>query len=483
VGKISEGIINFMSLRLNLSRNFVFLCRLILGLLLTQVLPAATLIPQEIFIPQQMRPLPGHLDRVPVFDSNNPEVVQTEGILLSTFPGKGKRVPTAHLNFPFQGRFDFFSHHIARAIETPNNLRTLYLGAIVYNPSSQSVNLEVLQAASYLSQPDAPFIQLAPILDNQLGNIYTGPGDRTTDEVLRGRRQEGWPAQLFIPPKQSRMLMNQPIPVRSLTPLLNGRSTLVRLRSNGPVYLAELAMFAKLNLDGSERAPTLEEWQTLLTTGNLARPREVAPSPPDNLTGPEIYGRVAAVAQGSVWRTQVTDPGSLDLAIPQRNQAFSYGLSTILVGRLGTGQDQSAKLLVRYPGTAYEAHGNYGVEYNLTLPLLNNTGMVQTVNVLVQTPIKEDKLSKLGLHFRQPPYPSVFFWGTVRIRYNDDNGFPKTKYWHLIQRRGQMGEPLAQLKMPPGTRRLVQVDFLYPPDSTPPQVLTVQTLAASNAHR
>jgi hypothetical protein len=29
--------------------------------------------------------------------------------------------------------------------------------------------------------------------------------------------------------------------------------------------------------------------------------------------------------------------------------------------------------------------------------------------------------------------------------------------------------------MPPGERRLVEVQFIYPPDSTPPQVLTVQT--------
>jgi hypothetical protein len=449
---------------------------LLSSLILAQVVPASTLMPQENVVPQQTRPLPGQLDAVPVFNSNNPEVVKTEGILLSTFPPQGKRVPLAHINFPFQGRFDLFSHHIARAIETPDNLRTLYLGVIVYNPSRKPVTVDVLQAASYLSQPDAPFIELAPLLDNQLGNVYAGPGDRTMNDVLRGRRESGWPAQLVIPPKQSRMLMNHPIPVRTLTPPLNGRSTLARLRSDGSVYMAELAMFAKTNPDGSERAPTLEEWQALLVTGNLAGPREVAPSPPDNLIGPEMYGRVAAVAQGSVWRAQVTDPGSLYLAIPQRGQTFSYGLSTLLMGRMGTGQDESAKLLVRYPSTAYEAHGNYGIEYNLTLPLLNNTGEPQTVDVLFQTPIKEDKLSKPGLRFRQPPYPSVFFRGTVRIRYNDDHGLPQTKYWHLSQRSGQMGEPLAQLKMPPGTQRLVQVDFLYPPDASPPQMLTIQTL-------
>lgn len=449
---------------------------LVSSLLLAQAVPAPTPVPQEIVIRQQTRPLPGQLDTVPVFNSNNPEVVKTEGILLSTFPPQGKRVPAAHLNFPFQGRFDLFSHHIARAIETPNDLRTMYQGAIIYNPSSRPVTVDVLQAASYLSQPDAAFIELAPLLDNQLGNVYAGPGDRTVNQVLRGRRQSGWPAQLVIPPKQSQMLMNHPIPVRALTPPLNGRSTLMRLRSDGPVYMANLAMFAKLNPNGGERAPTLEEWQTLLETGDLAGPREAAPSPPDNLTGPEIYGRVAAVAQGSVWRSLITDPGKPYLAIAQRGRAFSYGFSTLLAGKMGTGQNQSAKLLVRYPDSAYQAHGNYGVEYNLTLPLYNNTGEAQTVNVLLQTPIKEDKLSKSGLRFRQPPYPSVFFRGTVRIRYNDDYGLPRTKYWHLVQQRGQMGEPLVQLKMPPVDRRLVQVDLLYPPDATPPQMLTIQTL-------
>jgi hypothetical protein len=446
------------------------------GILLAQAAPSSTPIPQELLIPQQTRVLPGHLDRVPVFNSNNPEVVKTEGILLSTFPPNGKRVPAAHLNYSFRGRFDLFSHHIARAIETPDDLRTLYLGVIVYNPGSQPVTLDVLAAASYVSQPDAPFINLPPLLNNTLGTVYAGPGDRITLDVLRRQRQNDFPAQLVIPAKQYRMLMNHPIPVRPLDPPLNGRSTLLRLYSDAPVYVANLAMFAKQNSDGSERAPNLNEWETLLQTGDFAGPREDAPSPPNDLRGPEIYGRVAAVAEGSRWRSQVTDPGHLSLSIPQPGQAFSYGLSTLLAGKMGTGQNQSAKLLVRYPGTAYEAHGNYAIEYNLTLPLVNHTGRPQVVNVLFQTPIKEDTLSQAGLRFRQPPYPDIFFRGTVRIRYTDDRGFPQTRYWHLVQQRGQLADPLVQLTMPADDRRLVQVDFLYPPDATPPQMLTIQTL-------
>jgi len=61
--------------------------------------------PQEIVRANEVRSLPGKLDNVPMFNSNSPEWVKKEGILLSTFPPEGKTVPTAHLNFPFQGKF------------------------------------------------------------------------------------------------------------------------------------------------------------------------------------------------------------------------------------------------------------------------------------------------------------------------------------------------------------------------------------------
>jgi len=50
----------------------------------------------------------------------------------------------------------------------------------------------------------------------------------------------------------------------------------------------------------------------------------------------------------------------------------------------------------------------------------------------------------------------VFFRGTVRLRYNDDQGLPQTQYVHLVQRRGQLGEPLVVLKMKQRDRRLVK---------------------------
>ncbi|MBW4642518.1 MAG: DUF3370 domain-containing protein [Goleter apudmare HA4340-LM2] len=429
--------------------------------------------PQEIIQPGEVRALPGKLDKIPVFNSNSPEWIKNEGILLSTFPPNGKKTPAAHLNFPFQGRFDLFAHHYTH---TPKDLQTLYIGVVLQNPGKKSVTVDVLQAASYLMQ-DAPFVTLPAYIENNDGKTYSGPGARAVADVLRGVRQADFPAKLVIPAGQSRLLLNHPIPVKNLEKPVNGRSSFLRLRSGGKVYTASLAMFAKKNPDGSERAPTFTEWQALLNSGNFAGPRDKIPTPPNATSGALIYGRVAGVSQGSQWQANLVDrPQAKNLTIPQRGQAISYALDTLKGGQLGSGQNQTAKMLVRYPDTAYEAHGNYGVEYNLSLPLSNNTKQPQTVTVTLETPLKEDKLSQGGLRFRKPSLDFPFFRGTVRLRYVDDQGQKKTRYVHLWHRTGQVLEPLLKVVLPPSTQRLVQVDVIYPPDSTPPQVLSVRTL-------
>lgn len=436
---------------------------------LTAQTPPASTPAQVILKPQSVRSLTGSLDSIVTFNSNSPEVVQTEGILLSTFPGQGMAVPSAHLNFPLQGRFDLFAHHIAKAA-TPTDLRTLYLGIILHNPGKTPVTVNILQAASYLSQPDAPFIALPVLQENSGGTVFAGPGDRVANDVLRGNRQLGWPAQITIPAGESRMLMNLPIPVQSLTPPLNGRSALIRVRTNGPVYAASLGMFAPSTAEGSERPPTLQEWQNLLRTAGLAGPRDKTPTPPAT-PGKLVYGRVAGVAKGSRWISQ----NGLKLPIPSPGEAFSYVLSSVDRGTLGTGQVQSAPMLVRYPDTAYQAHGNYGIEYDLNLPLYNSSAQVQQVNLAIQTPIKTEQTQD-GLRFNSPPPNRVFFRGTVRLRYRDDQGNPQTRYLHLVQKQGEQGSPLVTLTLNPQETRLVEVNLIYPPDATPPQVLTVETL-------
>lgn len=442
------------------------------SLFFAQAVPPAT----EIVQPQEVRPLPGQLNNIPVFNSNSPELILSEGILLSTFPPDNKRTPEAHLNFPFKGRFDIFAHHVAKA-PTPEDLRTLYLGILVHNPGNKSVTVNILQAASYLSQPDAPFIELPAVVDNPDSSVFAGPGSRVTSDILRGKRQNIFHNKLVIPPRTSRMLLNLPIPVRTLEPPLNGRSTLMRLESNGEVYVASLAKFSRLERNGNEPSPSLPEWESLLIRGQLSTPRDRPPTPPNTDVNQMIYGRVAGVARGSVWNAELVDSfGVSHLTIPQPGEAFSYGISTLPRGLLGTNQNQSAEMLVRYPDTAYQAHGNYAIQYSLGLPLYNPTEQTKTVVIRLQTPLKEDELSQGGLRFLDPVSPQTFFRGTVRFRYLDDGGNRQTRYVHLVQKRGQMGEPLVQLEIEPQQQRRVEFDFLYPPDASPPQVLTIQTL-------
>ncbi|MEO6860423.1 MAG: DUF3370 domain-containing protein [Microcoleus sp.] len=426
---------------------------------------------EEIVETTEVRSLPGQLDNIPLFNSDSPEWVKKEGILLSTFPPDGKKVPAAHLNFSFQGQFNLFSHHFSR---TPLNFRTLYIGALLYNPRSEPVTVEVLQAASYLMEPDAPFKQKPEQSESQGGEVYSGPGIRAVDSVLRGMRQPDFPEKLVIPAGDRAMLMNRPIPVRGLEKPIKGRSTFVRLKISSKVYPATLAMYAKQNADGSDRPPTLQEWQELLDNGGLAGPRDKTPTTPGATSGSLIYGRVAGVQQGSGWAAGLVDRDTTDLKIPETGKAISYAIATLRGGKLGTQQVQAAKLLARYPDTAYEAHGNYGVYYDLIVPLHNTAEKPQTVAVSLETPLKEDRLSKNGLPFRQPPLDFPYFRGAVRLRYQDDGGYDVTRYVHLWQRVGQVVEPMVKLRLAATETRSVKVDFIYPPDSTP-QVLTVRT--------
>jgi hypothetical protein len=444
--------------------------------------PQETLPPQEslprqseVLSIQDVRSLSGQLDEIPVFNSNSPELVVDEGILLSTFPNIGSPFPAAHLNYGFRGRFDIFSHHISRA-STTGQLKSLFQGILIQNPNRESVTVTVLQGASYLTRPDALFVDLKDSIEDPIGTVYSGPGSRVANDVLRGRRQGGLPAIMTLAPGESQMLINLPIPAGLVVPTSNGRSTLIRLTSSGTVYLASMAMYAPRDAGGNERIPLLQDWVRFLLTSNLAGPRDQTPTSLKDKQRDDrlVYGRVAGVARGSQWTTTLTDQGDR-LRIPQRGRAFSYAISTLPRGTFATGQVQSAPMIVRYPDTAYLANGNYGIQYNLTLPLQNTTNQPQRIAISLQTPLKQD-FSRNQLLFMNPPDPKIFFRGTVRLRYNDDNNAPQNKFFHIVQRRGQKGDALATLTLKPGELRSVEVNLLYPPDATPPQLLTVKTL-------
>jgi Protein of unknown function (DUF3370) len=456
------------------------------------IVPETPPVPQYIIQSQPVRSLPGKLDQIPVFNSNSPEVVKNEGVLLSTLKPQGRANQSLHLNYTFTGRFDIFTHHIARPIlDSAEAKRQMNLGIVVYNPGNKAVQLEVLQSLSYNTTDDAPFRELPAYADNTNGEVYSGPGSRLATDILRGVSDS--PSTITIAPGQMQVIFNRPIPTGS------ARSGLMRLRSSGGVQVASVALLDKVEIPAAIpeilgpldlpspppapifRSPQEADWLAAVNNLPLASPRDEPPSPRGRF-GALVYGRVAGVSLGTRWEAAVTDrPGATTLTIPDRDKAVSYLLNSVEGGTLGTGQIQTALLAVRYPDTALEAHGNYTTYYRLTLPLTNKTGVEQAVVIKMQTPLKDD-LNSDTLRFNTTLSNQVAFRGTVRISYpQNDSNEVVVRQIHVVQRKGEQGQPLVTIKIPAGEQKLVEIDLIYPPDATPPQVFTIESIDPATA--
>ena len=428
--------------------------------------------------PQELRPLRGGLDAVPLINDNNPELIQGPGVLLSTFPPTGGRDPKAHLNVSINGRLDLFSHHVVKG-QSERPEATLWLGVLAGARGPKAVTLKLLAGSTALSQssdpaqPSAPFLPLPALLPQQDPLVASGPGSRVAAELLQKRRDAIAPSGPLpagpwtLHADKPTVLMALPIPVKGLEPPLNGRNLQLRFLSDGPVSLATVAQF------GGDQPPDPASWLPLLD-GPLS-PKEHAPSPRGG-TGPLVYSRVSGVQRGSVWRGVLSDPGRADLLVPRA--PISWPISSLEQGRLGSGQVETAELSAFYPGTAWAAHGNYGVEYDLTLPLLNAGNQPARLALSLDSPLKTDAPIG-GLRFRSQPGPLVAFRGTVIVQGLDDNtgsGAGPRQAFHLQLRQGEPGPALGQISLAPGERRQLRLRLLYPADATPPPALTLTPL-------
>ena len=431
--------------------------------------------PATLWRPQLVRPLPGSLDQVPMINDNNPELIREPGILLSSFDGQGRPDPAAHLNAPLSGPFELFSHHVYAG--RPERLDSTLWQALVAQPrGNRPVRLRLRAGSTALSQsleasqPAAPFLPLPDLMPLSAGPVWSGPGSRVATELLLRQRSPLLPREWILPPGQLTTLLVLPLPVRGLDPLLNGRNLQLRLDSDGPVDLASLASFGDVN-----QPPPAGRWAAVLD-GRLS-PREHSPTPP-GAAGAIVYSRVSGVQRGSAWRALLTDPGQPTLAASRA--PISWPISSLERGTLGTGQVQTAPLSPFYPGTAWAAHGNYGVEYDLTIPLINDTSRPLRLQLALEAPLKGDQNLK-GLRFLASPGKAVVFRGSLEVSGLDRN--PATaggglavagrQAFHLVLRSGQQGPALGTVSLAPGERRRLQVRLIYPADATPPQVLTL----------
>lgn len=418
---------------------------------------------------QTVAPLPGGLDAVLMVNDNNPELISGPGILLSTFPGAGMGVPEAHLDVPLDGRFDLFSHHVyAGRPETLSS--TLWLAVVAQPRGDSPVQLRMLEGSTSLSQSldpamaGSPFLPLPPLLPEGTSPAWAGPGSRVATELLMRRRSPEIPREWTLEPGAPSTLLVLPLPVRGLDPLLNGRNLQMRLQSDGPLSMAVLAAYGENN-----RPPIDGAWAKLLD-GELS-PKEHQPTP-RGAPGGIIYSRVSGVQIGSTWRGTITSP---DMPWLSTDAApISWPIASLERGRLGTEQVQTAELEAFYPGTAWAAHGNYGVEYDITIPLRNTGSEPVQLQLAFESPIKTDPPLG-GLRFNTTPARAVMFRGPIEVAGLDGpNGRPSARRrFHLVQRAGDQSPPLGTVTLQPGSSRSLRVRLIYPADATPPQVLSL----------
>ncbi|MBM3274410.1 MAG: DUF3370 family protein [Candidatus Sericytochromatia bacterium] len=374
-------------------------------------------------------PLPGGLDHVQVLNSNHPEIVVGAGISISTLPLAGE----AHLTHAFEGDFEIFAHHQNRSGGK------LHQAVVLYNPGSAPVTVDVGTSASYDTASaiylDLPFLKVGK---GPLSRISSGPGAKTSGAILRGEGNVP-PRKIEIPPGAYHVLHTKAfMPFNELT-------SQFRLKSSGPVHAAVLF---------DRREPTPEAAAAMLGAGTRLERTKSDPPATDGR-----YGRVGGVQVGARWQGTLTTEDGKRFVLPGPAQARAYLVDGVMKNTQGTGQDQSAPLLLRYPTSAVRSHANYGVEYELTVPLENRSDRPQRVRFYMDSPTAGN-----GVFFRS-------FRGLLAF---EDREVGRTSYVHVGQQPKERGTtPLHEVVVPPGATRELRVRLIYPADATPPQVLRV----------
>jgi hypothetical protein len=412
-------------------------------------------------------PLPGSLDKTDVFNSDRPETITQDGILLSTLPGDA----AVNLDWTFRGHFGVFSHHVAHM--SSGNSRPLHIALLAFNQGPTAITLERSSGVTFLTRPDAPFITLPTLTVDPGGTTFAGPGDRVTTALLHempAQAAENW----TLVAGASRLISDAAVPVAvNGAPGANAKSTIAEYNSNGPVALAEVARFAT-----DDAGPTEADFQTILAKGVLAGPADTEATLMDPTRPPPAggfrYGRVAGISVGETWAgTLFGEPSSP--ALPALGNAVGFPIASLYLNNLGTGQIQSAALAKRLPGSAYQSHGNYGVTYDLTIPLENTDAFAQTYTLGFSSPLKISDGDTSGIHY-VTGLSQVMFRGTLRLTWSDPVAGHQQRFYHHVLHNGEQPPPFEALRVEAHSKVVALLRLIYPADCTPPQLLTVARL-------
>lgn len=403
---------------------------LLLGL--ATITPAA--VAQAVY-PVGVQPLRGQFNQVPMLHSNQPEMVQSGGVLISTmagtvYPHPADRAPMgaiANPSYSFNGPFSLHLHHGYRPLDPSRyggvrDRGQLLIGLIALNPTGQPIQLR-FDSGQISTSFDSPYrTRDWGAQANSNGMIRSGPGDSTSLALLRQKRDWRIPAHVIVPPMSQALLFQVGIPARGTA------NVLARGSSNGPIRLAVVA---------TEDEPSPEAFFNTLQQGQLAAGRYYLNALP-RIQRRDLFSRVSGVARGDRYNAEIDASLDRPLHLP---------VTTTWRKHFGTGELQMNSMLARMPDSSLENVGTYGTEYQIRLKL-RGQGEQQLV-------------------FSTPPDSGITasFRGTLRI---EQNG--RVEDVHVSQRPGE-STPIYRFRVPGQTELTVRL--VYPADATPGHLLSV----------
>jgi hypothetical protein len=390
---------------------------------------------QTITLPPQIQALQGQFNATPVLHSNQPEIVRSEGILISTALGTStyhwgqNQQAIANPLFTFRGPFGIHAHHIYRPLDASRmgdrwRRGLLHLGVIAINPSQQPVTVQFPAGMLRTSFDKTYLPTLMGVTDNRNQMLAAGPGDATALALLSGQRDWRIPQQVQLPPYSRQVLFGMPLPARGTANLL------LRGNSSGPLQLALVASEG----DGSEA-----DFLRVLDNRELAQGRDYLLQQ-QQIRQRKLFSRVSGVAKGDTYQARVSADLTQPLHVP---------LTTTWRKHFGSQEVQVNPLLARMPDSSLENIGTYGVRYELTFQLRGHGPQ----RLLFTTPAD--------------PKPYTAFRGSLRL---DLDG--QVSYVHLGQPSGRT-DTLYRFMMPASGQGQLKVSLVYPADASPGHILSI----------